>query len=385
MQNGLSDAGMTTESLPEFEKPPVNEVVFGMLTQPIRGFSLAHFGRFWERVSDSYPRCEEAPPLLPLIETFGDRPATINVEIAEVPIPRVWLISTAGNEVIQLQRDRFHSNWRRVKPEDVYPRYSVVRETFVRTLSSFHDFLRQFGMDLPMPVQYELSYINHISISNKAALGEELRRILRDFSWESDARFLTEADQFTSSLAFLMPGGHGRLHVVTRLGQHRETSERVLSLELVARGLPAALDLDEMWRWFDLAHEWIDPTTEFGGTIVAVPRFRIKCSLPLTDAFERVTAGGQVADCILTIGRGSWAPVSDLSSETFHGATESFVDSLLRRLVGSQPELDESEATILVLPRRNQVLFRTELAVIPKELPRRKVSYIGDIEDVGDE
>jgi uncharacterized protein (TIGR04255 family) len=257
MQEPSRHVPMSSEPLPEFEAPPVNEVVFGLLTQPINGFSVAHFGRFWDRVKDEYPNCQEAPPILPLVETFGDRAATVNVDFSDVPIPRVWLLSEAGDNLIQLQRDRFHHNWRRVNPDDVYPRYSGVRERFEDALSAFYSFLSDFEIPIPTPLQYELSYINHISISSDSSLADQIKRVLRDYSWESEGRFLGEADQFSRALAFLMPEGVGRLHTVARLGQHRETGERILSLELVARGLPISTETSEMWTWFNLAHKWI--------------------------------------------------------------------------------------------------------------------------------
>jgi uncharacterized protein (TIGR04255 family) len=256
MQEELRDEP-TPRLLPEFETPPVNEVVFGLLTRPVAGFAIPHIGRFWEQVKHDYPSSEEAPPLLPLIETFGDTPATMNVELTDVPLPRVWLVSESGNYLIQLQRDRFHYNWRRVNPQDTYPRYPAVRERFENALTRFMSFLDSSQIEPPTPLQYELTYINHIPISSEDTLGNELRRILRDFTWESVDRFLSEADQFNSSFSFRMPNDVGRLHTVCRLGQHRKTGERVLSLELVARGMPSSKKLPDMWSWFDVAHEWI--------------------------------------------------------------------------------------------------------------------------------
>jgi uncharacterized protein (TIGR04255 family) len=257
MQESLKGTDMNPKPLPEFDPPPVNEVVFGMLTQPVAGLAIPHFGRFWERVKDTYPKCQEAPPILPLVETFGDQAATMNLELSDVPLPRVWLVSESENYLIQLQRDRFHCNWRRVRPDDTYPRYPAVRDRFEAALDSFRMFLTEFDLPVAKPLQFELSYINHIPINAEFPLADEIKRILRDYAWESEGRFLGEADQFSSSLAFLMPESLGRLHTVARLGQHRETRERILSLELVARGLPASFETSEMWSWFDLAHEWI--------------------------------------------------------------------------------------------------------------------------------
>ena len=246
-----------SEPLPEFERPPVNEVAFGMLTEPVEGLLVPHFGRYWASVAAEFPRCEEAPPVLPLVELFGETASTVNLELGDgLPLPRVWLLSETGNNLIQLQRDRLLFNWRRMHPGDEYPRYPSVRAGFGRALDSFQAFLASCALKPARPLQYELTYINHIELE-EGPLAEQVHAVLRDYHWDTERRLLSEADQFNSALGFLMPGNIGRLHAVARNAMHRETRRPVLLLELTARGMPETPSESAMWEWFDMTHEWI--------------------------------------------------------------------------------------------------------------------------------
>jgi hypothetical protein len=58
---------LTSHSLPEYHNPPIDEVVCGVLFEPLRSFLLPHFGLLWERFRKEYPKCQEVAPLLPVI------------------------------------------------------------------------------------------------------------------------------------------------------------------------------------------------------------------------------------------------------------------------------------------------------------------------------
>src|SRR6266487_1523712 len=188
------------EPLPEYEAPPVNEVAFGILTEPTAGLTVAHFGRFWERMANRFPRAEEAPPLLPLVETLESAGGTVNLELGDVlPLPRLWLISQDGRTLIQLQRDRFLFNWRKVDDTDSYPRFEAIEEGFRRALQDFTAFLKDSHLPGIQPVQYELTYINNIGLPGANSVVHQVKQILRDYVWEGSHRFLGEADQFNSA------------------------------------------------------------------------------------------------------------------------------------------------------------------------------------------
>jgi hypothetical protein len=95
-----------------------------------------HLGLLWDRYKPTYSECQELAPLAVQVE--GASGAQPGVELLEVPpLPRVWFMEPNGNRLIQVQRDRFHHNWRKINPEDEYPRHKKVLELFHDRLETF--------------------------------------------------------------------------------------------------------------------------------------------------------------------------------------------------------------------------------------------------------
>lgn len=55
---------------PDFDAPPVIEVVCGIYFKSISNLLAPHFGLLWEKYRDEYPICQEVAPLAPAIERF---------------------------------------------------------------------------------------------------------------------------------------------------------------------------------------------------------------------------------------------------------------------------------------------------------------------------
>jgi uncharacterized protein (TIGR04255 family) len=131
----------TSQSLPEYGNPPVDEVVCGVLFEPIIGFLLPHFGLLWEKFRQEYPRCQEVAPLMPVVESPEQLPPQ-EIVVSEIPLPRVWFLHDDGR-IIQVQRDRFLHNWRKLQPANEYPRYRKVFHMFQDHFSTFQNFLSE--------------------------------------------------------------------------------------------------------------------------------------------------------------------------------------------------------------------------------------------------
>jgi hypothetical protein len=132
-------AYMPSHNPPEYDNPPVNEVVCGILFRRIDEFLNPFLGVLWEKYKPEYMHCREVAPILPIIESF-DRPIQPEPQFIDVDaplLPRTWFVHGGGNGVIQIQRDRFHHNWWRVQPDDEYPRYEHVVSMFRSHLSTF--------------------------------------------------------------------------------------------------------------------------------------------------------------------------------------------------------------------------------------------------------
>jgi uncharacterized protein (TIGR04255 family) len=125
-----------------FERPPVVEVVCGVLFGALAGLRTAHVGVFWEQIRQEFPSVDEAPPLAPVIET-QDLSPSLEIAVGLVPpLPRTWFQTADGHRLVQLQRDRFVYNWRRKSPDDGdYPSYDVVIVEFERLWSAFGEFV----------------------------------------------------------------------------------------------------------------------------------------------------------------------------------------------------------------------------------------------------
>lgn len=246
------------KNLPEFERPPVIEVVCGVLFKPLENMLAPHLGVLWERFKRTYPTCQEVPPLAPAIERFDDS-AGVELTISDKPpLPRVWFVHESETGIIQVQRDRFLHNWKKVRAEDEYPRYTSVIELFREHLSTFDSFITDVGLGGIEPLQYELTYVNHIPQGEGFDSLGRIGGVLPDFGWRTDdKRFLPTPERLNWRTSFVLPNKAGRLHATIRSGVRNDDKKPLLLLELTARGFGRDGSRAEMWKWFDLGHEWI--------------------------------------------------------------------------------------------------------------------------------
>jgi len=249
---------------PVFENPPVMEVVCGVLFTPIQALLAPHFGLLWETYQPDYPQCQEAPPLLPVIENFDSSvpmstPADSVLQFSEVPpLPRIGFVHTMGTGIIQVQRDRFLHNWRRARLQEEYPRYHNVIRMFHDRLSRFELFLEKNQLGMVAPLQYELTYVNHIPQGAGWTTAKDFGDIFPDFAWRSDEhRFLPSLENLNWQTTFALPKQSARLYVTIRHVRRHSDNHPVLLFELTARGIGDFTSHEAMWDWFDLAHEWI--------------------------------------------------------------------------------------------------------------------------------
>src|ERR1035438_5436431 len=152
--------------LPDFANPPVAEVVLSVQFEALSRMRAAHFGLFWARIRDRYPRTEERPALEPVVERFPEparRRFDVQFPILEVPpMPRVWFFHRTENELLQVQTDRFVKNWRKAGQGDAYPRYEKVREWFEQDFGEFREFASSEDLGSIDVNQCEVTYVNHI-------------------------------------------------------------------------------------------------------------------------------------------------------------------------------------------------------------------------------
>lgn len=147
--------------LPEYERPPVDEVAIGVQFSPIVGLMAPHYGLFWASVRDEYPRVETQPRIPAPIDSLGD-PAPPSIQFSFGPDQgRNWYIAETDDLLIQIQDTRFIQNWR--KRSDQYPRYEQVKSRFWDSFGKFRGLLADESIAMPPVQQVEVSYINWIT------------------------------------------------------------------------------------------------------------------------------------------------------------------------------------------------------------------------------
>ena len=252
----------TSTGLPRYDKPPVTEVVCGVQFEPLKKFLMPHYGELWQRFKPEYNRCEEMQPLLPMFERFGKLPPTDVQPPSEPFLPRIWFVRKDESGVVQVQRDRFLHNWKKVQGE--YPHYERVIDLFKDRYATFLAFLGDNNLGTVKPLQYEMTYINHVLQSEGWETLKEFSKVFPDFPWPVDDpwkpgrnRFLPNPDGRNFRLNFTFPDESGRLHVTLRNGVRLEDDRPVLLLDLTVRGIGADKSVETMEGWFDVAHDWI--------------------------------------------------------------------------------------------------------------------------------
>jgi uncharacterized protein (TIGR04255 family) len=231
-------------AIPSYKKPPITEVVCGLRFEPLADFKIPHIGLLWDKFRKDYPSVEHAIPI-------GTETSIIVDPLTGAPLPRVWFINTQGNQLVQFQVDRYYFNWR--QRGDEYPRYPRIIEAYESVKATLDAFLREMKLEPLKPVEYELTYINHIPKGQGWESADDLPQIFTDFNWkERQNRFLPKPANVSWQTRFSLPDDKGWLIAKLNQGKRKEDELPVLVLELAARGMSP-----DMRQWFDLAREWI--------------------------------------------------------------------------------------------------------------------------------
>jgi uncharacterized protein (TIGR04255 family) len=249
-----------TTKLPEFQYPPVIETVLGVQFEPLPKFNISHLGLYWHRIRERYPDSDIQPPLGSVTEAFGSdskRAPSFGIEFVQAPDVRCWFIAPQKTELIQVQRDRFIVNWRKVAGDEVYPRYSWFKPRFVDEWSRFKQFLHDEGLGDPVVNQAEVTYVNHFDMGKEWKSFGDLPKVLSVWRGEGSQSFLPAPEFVQINNRYELPDQSGRLHVLLQPGIRRRDAKELLQLTLTARGKPKPSDLDGVLKFFDLGHEWI--------------------------------------------------------------------------------------------------------------------------------
>jgi uncharacterized protein (TIGR04255 family) len=166
--------------LAQWEAPPIDEVAISVQFNDIPKLKIVHYGELADRFAKVGLTQHEDKAAIPAsFEVFGKRvmPAQFQFQAVNVPLPRVWYMSTDKHRLVQVQPDRFIYNWRKVEGEGKYPRFSDVLPEFWDRYQIFQSFLIEKGLPPLEPNQCELSYFNNIDVQDGETYHEAFVRV----------------------------------------------------------------------------------------------------------------------------------------------------------------------------------------------------------------
>jgi len=238
---------MAESPLPSFASPPVTEVVIAVAFRPIEGLTGPRIGQLWsEQFEDRFRRVEEHLPYEPPIERLDQSIPTSVIDLhigADFPRPRVWLLNDSGDEVIQIQRDYFACNWRKVEPNAEYGRWGLRRSSFQAAYSKFESFISGHELGKIQPTQCEVTYVNHIVTGEGWSTHGDVGSIFRlvgDAAYEEE-HFEGRLEQMAFGVQYRLEKAgvpFGRLHVGATPGVRTLDNAVLYQLQLTARGRP---------------------------------------------------------------------------------------------------------------------------------------------------
>lgn len=247
------------ELLPEYSDPPVDETVLAIQFAPIQGFGIPHFGLYWERIRERYPSYEVQQPIPSVTEQMAPhfRSMQIGFQLVATPELRCWYVDKSGNQLFQLQRDRFMFNWRRVKGDEPYPRYQTLCSTLKEEWLGFRDFLKSENLEAPQVNQCEVTYVNNIEYDNGWSGYGELHKVINAWAEPPATMFLPVPERVNLEAHYRWNDDAGRLHVSLQPVLRARDGKEVLQMTLVARGAPRSLDDDGVFDCLDHCRKWV--------------------------------------------------------------------------------------------------------------------------------
>lgn len=241
-------------SLPDFENPPLNEVVLGIQFTPIPGYQQIHAGEVWKLYQSKFPVVQEHPALPPTLENFGFRPTSMEFGfMSGATHDRFWFLNPSHDELIQYQPDKFLHNWRKVGTEEnVYPRFEAIISKYSQELATLENYFKtSFSAPGISVNQCEVAYINYIYMEDTKGLA------LNDIF--SFLKYDNLPDEFSCNFSRYLRNSEGQPHgritctVAQALGQRGP----MYTMSLSVKGYPGGPSIAEALKFISNGREAI--------------------------------------------------------------------------------------------------------------------------------
>jgi uncharacterized protein (TIGR04255 family) len=231
--------------LPDFDHPPVTEVVLSIQFAAVPRLRTVHAGLYWNDIRSEYPNASEQAPIPPAFETFGTKPmltSTIQIQAMLVPpVPRLWFETDDGEHLVQLQQDRLLHNWRKRSPGMEYPRYELLRAKFASEVDKLSALFKREDIGEIRPNQCEVTYINTITSAGGQNPHENLAHITPLWTDKLSEPYLPAPETTTIQMKYVLRKGevpYGRVYVTFTPVYLTTDYSPAVQLDITARGKP---------------------------------------------------------------------------------------------------------------------------------------------------
>lgn len=236
-----------------------------MQFEKLESLRSPQLGYVWQAFRDRFPNTEEHPSIEPAFERFGSQGragAGVHFELlSSPPAPRIWFVNEPGTELVQVQQDRFIRNWRTESADNMYPRYSLLRDQFARDFELFQSLVQQQNWGTLEPNQCEVTYVNMIPAGEGWTLPGELGKVFTLFKPGYSDNGLGTPEEAAVNARYVLKNNDdepvGRLHVAIAPVLRANDGLPALRLSLTARGRPEDSGTDAVLKFLDRGHEAI--------------------------------------------------------------------------------------------------------------------------------
>lgn len=159
---------------------------------------------------------------------------------------RVHFLNQQRTELLQVQRDRFLHNWRKVGHGDNYPRFERMIATFESGFKKFIDVIDREKLGPVVPNQCEVSYFNQIPIPEGETIWSQFAVTFPDAAGNTRIEGLGTPEDARFALRYIVSADDGsalgRVIVVAEPAR-RADGVTIIQFTLTARGKPATADV----------------------------------------------------------------------------------------------------------------------------------------------
>src|ERR1051326_2640265 len=254
--------------LPDFKRPPIDEVVLSIQFGSLTNFRSGHVGVLWNEFRREYPKMTEQMPLMPAFETFGAPPQTpfsgIQIEsFLAPPMGRFWFEESNGYELLQIQQDRIIHNWRKRETEQRYPRYEAIRDRFRTEAQRFIKLVSDEMLGEVKPNQCEVTYINLIDLPDGMHPHQHVERITTLWSGTQSEKLPLEFENVSFQTRYILREDDqpsGRVYVMLAPVFHVQDHRPVIRLEITARAKPKGASIADAFLLLDVERKAVVET-----------------------------------------------------------------------------------------------------------------------------